>query len=452
MKIVGNHFVVDAPPYCVIKPLESNPKFRVWKAQDYAEDEMEVETFALKFGSVELADAFEEKFNAVKSGEYTATGPAPKPAGAKEKAPQSPTKSSAQAAATTPAKSPEKSPAKSPEKSPSKSPEKEAAKSGGVVFSGFAASSASSNGLFSAAASGVGGAAFKLDGNGTGPFGSGSSSGGIFGSGTSTFGGSSGGGGIFGGANGGIFGTPAGSSGGLFSGLPKVGAEATKEKSPEKAADAQKDDEYVEEHEVAEIDGWKAEITLDVKEKVDTGEEEEEELYAQRSKLFRMRDGEWKERGLGTAKLLKHKESGQIRFLLRQEKTMKIVGNHFVVDAPPYCVIKPLESNPKFRIWKAQDYSEDEMEVETFALKFGSVELADAFQEKFNAVKSAEGTASGPAPKPAGAKETASQSPTKSSAQATATTPAKSPEKSPAKSPAKSQEKSPLESPEKEAT
>ena len=78
----------------------------------------------------------------------------------------------------------------------------------------------------------------------------------------------------------------------MFSGLPKVGAEATKEKTPEKAADAQKDDEYVEEHEVVEIDGWKAEITLDVKEKVDTGEEEEEELYAQRSKLFRMRDGE----------------------------------------------------------------------------------------------------------------------------------------------------------------
>merc|ERR1719428_1316327 len=303
MKIVGNHFVVDAPPYCVIKPLDSNHKFRVWKAQDYSEDEMEVETFALKFGSLELAEAFEEKFNAVKSGDGTATGPATKPAGAKEKAPQSPTKSSAQAAA----KSPEKSPAKSPEKSPSKSPEKEAAKTGGGLFSGFAASSASSassNGLFSAAASGVGGAAFKLDGNATGPFGSGSSSGGIFGSGTSTFGGSSGG------ASGGIFGTSAGSSGGLFSGLPKVGAEATKEKSPEKAADAQKDDEYVEEHEVVEIDGWKAEITLDMKEKVDTGEEEEEELYAQRSTLFRMRDSEWKERGLGIAKLLKHKESG----------------------------------------------------------------------------------------------------------------------------------------------
>merc|ERR1719409_1809309 len=94
MKIVGNHFVVDAPPYCVIKPLESNPKFRVWKAQDYSEDEMEVETFALKFGSVELADAFEEKFNDAKSGKATSSVSA-MTAVAKEKAPPA-TQSTAQ--------------------------------------------------------------------------------------------------------------------------------------------------------------------------------------------------------------------------------------------------------------------------------------------------------------------------------------------------------------------
>ena len=57
---------------------------------------------------------------------------------------------------------------------------------------------------------------------------------------------------------------------------------------------------------------------------VATGEEGEEELYAQRAKLFRMKDGEWKERGTGVAKILKGK-AGQVRFLLRQEKTMKIV-------------------------------------------------------------------------------------------------------------------------------
>merc|ERR1719428_1480952 len=93
MKIVGNHFVVDAPPYCVIKPLDSNHKFRVWKAQDYSEDEMEVETFALKFGTVELADAFEEKFNAVKAGDTTPSAPSAKPAAATKAEAKSPVQS-----------------------------------------------------------------------------------------------------------------------------------------------------------------------------------------------------------------------------------------------------------------------------------------------------------------------------------------------------------------------
>ena len=129
------------------------------------------------------------------------------------------------------------------------------------------------------------------------------------------------------------------------------------------------DNELVEEEEVTQIDGWTAEVTLEVKDKVDTGEEDEEEMYSQRSKLFRMKDGEWKERGTGLAKLLKHRKTGAVRFLVRQEKTMKIVGNHVVVDKAPYCAIKPLDQSAKFRCWTAQDYAEDEPAVETFALK-----------------------------------------------------------------------------------
>ncbi|CAE8592863.1 unnamed protein product [Polarella glacialis] len=47
----------------------------------------------------------------------------------------------------------------------------------------------------------------------------------------------------------------------------------------------------------------------------------EEEIYSQRSKLYRFSDGDWKERGLGDAKLLRHYETGKTRFLLRQEKS-----------------------------------------------------------------------------------------------------------------------------------
>lgn len=38
--------------------------------------------------------------------------------------------------------------------------------------------------------------------------------------------------------------------------------------------------------------------------------------------------GEWKERGVGQARLLEHKDNKKIRLLMRQEKTLKIRANH----------------------------------------------------------------------------------------------------------------------------
>ena len=46
-----------------------------------------------------------------------------------------------------------------------------------------------------------------------------------------------------------------------------------------------------------------------------------------RTKLFRWRDEQWKERGIGNAKLMRDKEQKQIRFIMRQEKTLKPVAN-----------------------------------------------------------------------------------------------------------------------------
>lgn len=40
---------------------------------------------------------------------------------------------------------------------------------------------------------------------------------------------------------------------------------------------------------------------------------------------------EWKERGVGQARLLEHKENKKIRLLMRQEKTLKIRANHIGV-------------------------------------------------------------------------------------------------------------------------
>ena len=45
-----------------------------------------------------------------------------------------------------------------------------------------------------------------------------------------------------------------------------------------------------------------------------------------RVKLYRFRE-EWKERGIGNCKLMRDREAKCIRFIMRQEKTLKPVGN-----------------------------------------------------------------------------------------------------------------------------
>ena len=47
------------------------------------------------------------------------------------------------------------------------------------------------------------------------------------------------------------------------------------------------DDERVPEEEVTVVEGWAPSVTLEVKDHVSTGEEEEESLFTQRSKLLR---------------------------------------------------------------------------------------------------------------------------------------------------------------------
>lgn len=68
-------------------------------------------------------------------------------------------------------------------------------------------------------------------------------------------------------------------------------------------------------------------------EKVDTktNEELEEQTFKMRAKLFKFdRDSrEWKERGTGDVRLLKHRENGKTRLVMRRDKTLKVCANHY---------------------------------------------------------------------------------------------------------------------------
>ena len=57
-----------------------------------------------------------------------------------------------------------------------------------------------------------------------------------------------------------------------------------------------------------------------------TGEEDEEPLYCHRAKLFRFTDDQWKERGLGDVKILRHKQTNKCRIVMRREQVREIMG------------------------------------------------------------------------------------------------------------------------------
>ena len=62
-----------------------------------------------------------------------------------------------------------------------------------------------------------------------------------------------------------------------------------------------------------------------------TNEESEEQVFKMRAKLFKFDRGsrDWKERGTGDVRLLKHKENGKTRLVMRRDKTLKVCANHY---------------------------------------------------------------------------------------------------------------------------
>ena len=72
-------------------------------------------------------------------------------------------------------------------------------------------------------------------------------------------------------------------------------------------------------------------IHLTEKVEVKQTEDEEEQLFKMRAKLFKFDrpTREWKERGTGDVRLLKHKENSKTRLVMRRDKTLKVCANHY---------------------------------------------------------------------------------------------------------------------------
>lgn len=113
-----------------------------------------------------------------------------------------------------------------------------------------------------------------------------------------------------------------------------------------------------------------------------TGEEDEEPLFDAKSKLYRFDNdsSEWKERGIGQSRVLRHKESGRIRFLFRQEKTLKIRGNHIIM---PGTKVQEHGGSDKSVVWSCVDFSDEVQKMELFCLRFASAERAQQFKKAY---------------------------------------------------------------------
>ncbi|KAF2251206.1 hypothetical protein BU26DRAFT_517916 [Trematosphaeria pertusa] len=170
----------------------------------------------------------------------------------------------------------------------------------------------------------------------------------------------------------------------MFGGGPKKEKkeEADDVDEPSGASKPKAADDENPENEEPDVE-FKPIVHLTEKVDVKTNEELEEQTFKMRAKLFKFdrESREWKERGTGDVRLLKHKENGKTRLVMRRDKTLKVCANHYVV---PDMKLSPNVGSDRSWVWNAAaDVSEGEPEAQTLAIRFANSENANLFKEAF---------------------------------------------------------------------
>ncbi|XP_072571698.1 E3 SUMO-protein ligase RanBP2 isoform X2 [Paramormyrops kingsleyae] len=176
-----------------------------------------------------------------------------------------------------------------------------------------------------------------------------------------------------------------------FTGMSKVMDrvdKANRKQRDEKGMESDNDSTRVEEDE----DGPHFEPIIPLPDKVDvkTGEEEEEEIFCSRAKLFRFESDskEWKERGIGSVKILRHKTSSKVRLLMRRDQVLKICANHYITEDME---LKLNAGSDRSWVWHAVDYADEIPKPEQLAIRFKTVEEAALFKGKFDQARMSTG-------------------------------------------------------------
>ena len=150
---------------------------------------------------------------------------------------------------------------------------------------------------------------------------------------------------------------------------------------------------------------FKPVISLPDNIQVVTGEECLEVMFCERAKLYRFDAdaGQWKERGVGEMKLLRHPNSGQGRVLMRREQIKKLCANHNIIVGME---LKRNVGSDRSWVWYTPaDYADGEARPEKLAIKLKSDEIAGKFKEVYDGLKQAVPSDIDPEKKPADDKE-----------------------------------------------
>ena len=110
-----------------------------------------------------------------------------------------------------------------------------------------------------------------------------------------------------------------------------------------------------------------------------TGEEGLEMVFCERAKLYRFDadSGQWKEKGVGEMKLLRHPKSGEGRVLMRREQIKKLCANYNINAGME---LKPNVGSDRSWVWYTlADYADGEARPEKLSINFKSVQIAGKF-------------------------------------------------------------------------
>lgn len=127
---------------------------------------------------------------------------------------------------------------------------------------------------------------------------------------------------------------------------------------------------------------------------IPSNEEDEIEMVKLRAKLYRYDSSsdpaEWKERGTGDVKLLRHKTKHTVRVVMRRDKTLKICANHFVT---PWMELKPNCGSDRAWVWSVlADFADEQLKPELLAIRFANSENALLWKDTFEKAKKIVGT------------------------------------------------------------